>query len=306
MSVLKQLMNTITHKWVKQMIEMETKMIPLSEIEVDDDFNCRGETITPADVYELMGSIKAVGQLAPVLLKPSKSKKYKYFLFAGFRRFAAIKFLGRTEIEAKINYTITDEEAEHVNLAENIKRRELNIVQEARGLRRFYLRNMTVEAIANMFDVGRDWVNVRLALLRLPEDIQHEAASGILNQKAIKELLPVFEKDPEKAYKMVAAYRDKKKGHEKKSMESHVKKTKVITERKIRQMSEIFVVQDCLLAHFGYNLASRAMAWAISEISTFEFMEDVQREADLMDMPFAMPQQFYEPQYKTDKVQDDC
>lgn len=278
--------------------------VKLSEIEVDSDFNCRGEDITPSEVYDLMESIKNLGLIQPVLIRPSRKPKYKYSLFAGFRRYTACKFLKLETIKAILHTDITDSDAEIMNLIENTERKNLNMVQEANGVNKLYYRGWDVADIAKAVKQSKDWVSVRISLLQLPKNIQKEAAAGILTQKAIKEILPIYARDPDRAYKIVAQIRDKKLNHDKKSADKHVKKDKEIVVRTNRPMSEAFNMQDILLSTFGNNLASRAIAWQISEISTFEFLEQIKIAAEAQEMVFVIPQQYYDPKYKKDKARN--
>jgi ParB family chromosome partitioning protein len=294
----------------------EIKLIPLKDIEVDYEFNCRGEQIIPSDVYELMENIKTNGLLSPVLVMPIEKSnspnknKYKYFLFAGFRRFAAFKYLKREAIPAVIHTEIELENAEQINLDENIQRRDLNILQEANGIYKFYSRGYTVDHIAKRFDKGRDWVYTRIQLLKLPRDVQAEAASGFLNARNIKEVFSLYEKypnNPEKMYQVVRDIKDKKLRFDKKEVDKLNKKKneeKVITKKQIRTFSEVFSIQDILIDLFYTNLTSRALAWSISEISTYELMEDILKECRLLDIPWSIPEIYKDEKFKNDKVKE--
>lgn len=79
------------------------------------------------DIMALAESIEAVGQLNPVILLTDKDEAQALWLIAGYRRHAACKLLGRTEILA----SITTHDPDIVALRENIDREDLTPVQMA-------------------------------------------------------------------------------------------------------------------------------------------------------------------------------
>lgn len=293
---------------------MHVQDIKMDEILMDPQFNCRDEIIVQADVYELMQNIEANGLLAPVSIMPIENvpinnifekpkKSIKYFLFAGFRRYSAFKFLKREEIPAIVHEKITFEQAEQVNLDENIQRQNLNILQEAKGIYKFHIRGYTVDQIAKRFDKGRDWIGVRILLLRLPRDIQSEAAAGFLNARNIKEISKLYDKNPEKAYATVRAMKDKKLNVDRVQKKQTVADKKYES-RKFRSFSEVFNMQDILIDNLGTNLGSRALAWAMCEISTKEYLEDVVKECKILDLPCMIPDQYFtDGTYANDKFE---
>ena len=157
--------------------------IDMSEIQHDDEFNCRGK-IAPFDVMDLVPDIKARGLDTPILLKRTPEGPKKFKIIAGHRRHAACKMLQWLKIPARIKEKLQPLEENIINLTENLKRQNLNMVQEARGLIAFKKFKWTEAMIAEKVGMSRGWVQVRLMLLDLPLDVQAQAAAGLMNQEA--------------------------------------------------------------------------------------------------------------------------
>src|SRR5262245_10784879 len=98
-------------------------MIPIERIVADDDFNCRG-SFQLHTVRELADDIAVNGLLHPPVVRPLPDGRYS--LVVGFRRLAAVKLLGWTQVPVTIRDDLADKQAQGVNLAENIQRRDLN------------------------------------------------------------------------------------------------------------------------------------------------------------------------------------
>ena len=80
---------------------------------------------------ELAESIKAHGLIQPIVLRPSPEKDGEYYIIAGERRFRAVKLNGTKTIRAIVKKTLKPEEIGYVQMAENIKRANLTVVEIA-------------------------------------------------------------------------------------------------------------------------------------------------------------------------------
>jgi len=268
------------------MSEYEVKNIVMDEIYLDNEFNCRGK-ILPLDVVDLAKDIASNGLQFPIAVQPvcdvserlPDDKKYR--IVAGHRRFIAFKVNKETVIPAMVKSGLTELRARLVNLSENLKREELNIVQEADAVNALRLLGMTQESIATELSKSRTWVQIRLHLLRLPKDIQAEAAAGMLNQYQIRELFAID--SDEKRYAAVRKIKDARLRGEKSI--SVGKKPEDDLYRKKRQTTT--AVQDAIdhMANtIGFGLHTRVLAWANGVINSAELFCDIEiyaREHDL-------------------------
>lgn len=129
--------------------------------------------IDPTEIKQLADSIREVGQLQPVILRPVANGKYE--IVVGERRLAAIKELGLKTIRAVIR-EYTDEEVVELNLVENIQRAELSAVEKGRSCRDLIEKYPTsypnVEAVATKIGVSPATVRSWLQLVDAPLEIQ--------------------------------------------------------------------------------------------------------------------------------------
>jgi len=263
------------------------------KIHADEEFNCRGQ-ISPIDVHELATDIKERGLLQPVIVAPYPPEKVietgcQYRLIAGFRRHTAHRVIGASKILCMIRPDMTSEcEARLLNLIENTQREDLNVLQEARAL--ISLKNLGM----NEFDIGarlgksRGWVQIRLMLLKLPFEVQQEAAAGLINQTQIRELFTILNRNGIDA--VFAAVKNVKlhKERGKRAITINPNKTN-INVKKPRDRQEIFQMIDRMLDAQMVGLPTRALAWAAGEITTSDLFDDMVKHAEDNDIFFCKP-----------------
>jgi ParB family transcriptional regulator, chromosome partitioning protein len=85
----------------------------------------------PRAMQELVESVKQLGILQPLLVRPIGGSKYE--LVAGERRYRAASSLGLTEVPVAIR-ELTDAEALQIALLENLQREDLNAIEETEGI----------------------------------------------------------------------------------------------------------------------------------------------------------------------------
>lgn len=160
--------------------------IAMSDIYADSDFNCRGK-ISPLEVVDLARDIMTNGLDVPITVRPYDKGGFKYIIVAGHRRYMAFRVNQTPTIPATIRKDLDDFTAAGLNLRENILRSELNMVQEARGVRKFMMAGWTENSVADFLKQSRGWVQIRFIILKLPEDIQNEIAARILHSRSDQE-----------------------------------------------------------------------------------------------------------------------
>lgn len=271
----------------------ELKSVALSLIHMDEEFNCRGK-IAPIDVVDLAKDIEANGLIQPVTIAPYSEEDatktgFTYRLVAGYRRFMSHIVLKRLEIPAIIRSDMMDETvARFFNLSENIKRKDLNIVQEAKAIRR--LKNLGVSEIATAERLGmsRGWVQIRYMLLDLPQEIQDECAAGFITQTNIRELFAI-NRTAGKEFCFEAARKLKDaKISGRKAMSVDPNATKPSSKRH-RRRSEIFEVLDYIQTQMGNHIGTRCLAWCAGEISNEELHKSLEDYAEKNDLDYTNP-----------------
>ena len=117
-------------------------------------------------VQELAESIKNSGLLSPILCRPHPTKKDKYDMRAGFRRYLAHKILGKDSILAIVR-EMDDKTALDVTVLENLQREDLAPLEEARGINSLIESGQDVQTIADKIGKTPQWVIRRAKLLDL-------------------------------------------------------------------------------------------------------------------------------------------
>lgn len=174
-------------------------LIPLDMIEVKAQIR---ETFEDEEntLDDLAASIKARGVLQPILLRPTSDG---YELIAGERRYRASKLAGLEQIPAYIR-EMSDEEAEDAQMAENIHRKNLTQIEEAKKIQRDLDRLGSIEAVLEKHQKSRPWLSKTLSLLHLPEQAKRLVVENVSADVEVINTVKTIEKaDPEAAKELV-------------------------------------------------------------------------------------------------------
>jgi len=137
---------------------------------------------------ELSASIKAIGLLQPVLVRPSTTPD-RFELIAGERRWRASKRAGLSTIPAIVRVTDDVSSVEQA-LVENLHRQDLTPLEEAAAYQQLLEDfSMTHEQVAAKVGKSRSAITNSLRLLTLPPTIQQYLAEGRLSAGHAKALL---------------------------------------------------------------------------------------------------------------------
>ena len=271
-------------------IKEHFKVISIDEIFADDDFNCRGR-ITANTVIELANSIQSEGLLQPIVVMPYEFEQYKYKLLAGFRRRLAHIVLKLKRIKAIIRPPMDQESALLLNLSENLNRKDLNILQEAKALKKLKDGGLSREDTAEKLGTSPGWVQVRYMLLDLPKALQEMASGKIITQKNIRELYTIMQSGNTEA--LIEAAKALKNAKERGRKISVCPKRKSNRNTKVvRKRFEIFEMMDHMIGQDLPGLHTRAMAWCAGEITTGELLDDCVIHAKARNKTFLMPNLF--------------
>ncbi|GAA5518501.1 putative chromosome-partitioning protein ParB [Demequina sediminis] len=137
---------------------------------------------------ELVGSIKEIGVLQPIVVRPNPEGE-GYELIMGERRLRASKEAGLTEIPAIIRST-DDNDLLRDALVENLHRSQLNPLEEAAAYQQLLEDfGITHEELATRISRSRPQISNTLRLLRLPAPVQRRVAAGVLSAGHARALL---------------------------------------------------------------------------------------------------------------------
>lgn len=298
--------------------DYNTQMVPWGSIYSDDNFNCRG-IIAPIDVADLCTDIQRNKLQFPISLQPAEDvvdglpEGKTHRIIAGHRRFKAWSVLRAgwkkgdlaagdvpwddaqgnpfDFIPAMIKTGLSETQARIINLGENLKRRDLNILQEAKAIENLRAAGIPRDHVASELGMSSGWVQTRYYLLDLPDDIQQECAAGLINQAQIKQLY-TLRNDQEKQYAAVRKIKSAKANGEKLGHVGEKKKEKTDV-KKERKRADMFQMLEVLAKATGYGLHTRALAWAAGQISTEELFVDVRKWAEDHNKPMPrLPTEF--------------
>ena len=149
--------------------------------------------IDRGDVSELATSIDRHGLLHPIVVRPTNEGKFE--LIAGSRRLAAVRLLGWRKISCQI-IELNDKEAFEVALAENVNRKTLDILEEAKAfddyVRRFGWGSES--ELARKLGKSTAYVSRRLKLLSLSDETR-EILRRRKNPSLMAEILTIEDEE---------------------------------------------------------------------------------------------------------------
>jgi ParB/RepB/Spo0J family partition protein len=122
-------------------------------------------------IEELADSIRKKGLLNPLTVRKTPEG---YELVCGWRRYNALKMLGIEEALCIVHEDLDDKDAFEVALVENVQRKELSPMEEARAFKKYveeYGWGSVVE-LAEKIGKRHPYVTLRIQFLELPEEVQ--------------------------------------------------------------------------------------------------------------------------------------
>ena len=136
---------------------------------------------------ELAVSIKEHGVIQPIIVREINNNKYE--IIAGERRYKASALAGMTTIPAIIR-NLDDKESAKVALLENLQRKNLNPIEEARTYQKIIeLDQMTQEELAKTMGKSQSAVANKIRLLGLPDEIQNALLKEEISERHARALL---------------------------------------------------------------------------------------------------------------------
>lgn len=284
---------TMTEKAVQSDKSLGLPLIEMSKIYADPIFNCRG-VIAPMDVIELARDIAERGLQQPIILRPANKDTppgYDWVVIAGHRRHMCYRVNQAPLIPAILRPELKDDEfgARTVNAIENLKRTDLNPLQEAKTVEHYKLAGWSRDQVATELGKSPGWVQVRFMILDLDPEIQEAIAAGLINSTQIRDLYSI--KDRKDRLEAAKKIKEAKVRGDNKPVQVVDKSGKQILSKRKRLGPEIQNMMDIIVESLGGNcFATRAMAWCNGAISTLEFHTDIKKEAAKIGRVHIIPQ----------------
>lgn len=141
---------------------------------------------------ELAVSIKEHGVIQPIIVRKVENK---YEIIAGERRYKASTMAGLTKIPAIVK-NLDDKESSKVALIENLQRRDLSPIEEARTYQKILELEpgMTQEELAATMGKTQSAVSNKIRLLALPDEVQDALLNDKISERHARSLLNISDK----------------------------------------------------------------------------------------------------------------
>lgn len=145
------------------------------------------------DLAELVHSVREIGVLQPIVVRPHPELSGKYELVMGERRLRATREVGLTTIPAVVRDTADDDMLRDA-LLENLHRSQLNPLEEASAYQQLLSDfGITQDELAKRIGRSRPQITNTLRLLKLPSPVQMRVAAGVLSAGHARAILSVVE-----------------------------------------------------------------------------------------------------------------
>lgn len=195
-----------THKRSKRLGRGLSALIPEINEELDENnvkqiklSNIRPNKNQPRKEFDdenlraLSESIKNVGVLQPIIIKPVE--KDNYMIIAGERRYRASILAGKEEIPAVIK-DIPVKDIMEIALIENLQRENLNAIEEAVAYKNLIENyKITQEEISEIVGKSRPYIANTIRLLQLQKKVIEFITDGKITPGHGKALLRIENKD---------------------------------------------------------------------------------------------------------------
>ena len=122
---------------------------------------------------ELAASIRALGLQQPPKVRPCGDGTKPWVLMYGERRLRAVRDILKLDtITVLVDDAVSREDAAAATVVENLQRRDLHPMDEARGIALLRGQGTSVKEVARRLGRREDWVKERLKLCELPTEAQ--------------------------------------------------------------------------------------------------------------------------------------
>ena len=176
-------------------IEKNIQEIPIEDI-IPNRFQPR-LTFNEDGLNELSESIKQHGIIQPLVVRKLGDK---FEIIAGERRYKAATQAGLTKVPVIVS-DIDDNKSAEVALVENIQRRNLTAIEEAKSYKNLLDRGyLTQEQLASKMGVSQSAIANKLRLLNLDAEVQDALLNEKISERHARALLSLPNKDDQKSW----------------------------------------------------------------------------------------------------------
>lgn len=169
---------------MKVNLEQNILQIPIDEI-IPNRFQPRLQ-FDDRGLEELASSIKQHGIIQPLVLRRVEDK---YEIIAGERRYKAAQLAGLTKVPAVIA-NIDDNKSAEVAIVENVQRKDLSAIEEARSYKNLLDKGYLTQAeLAKKMGLSQSAIANKLRLLNLDVEVQKALMNNQISERHARSLL---------------------------------------------------------------------------------------------------------------------
>ena len=169
---------------MKVNLEQNILQVPIDEI-IPNRFQPRLQ-FDDRGLEELASSIKQHGIIQPLVLRRVNDK---YEIIAGERRYKAATMAGLSKVPAVIA-DVDDNKSAEVAIVENVQRRDLSAIEEARSYKNLLDKGYLTQAeLAKKMGLSQSAIANKLRLLNLDEEVQQALIENKISERHARSLL---------------------------------------------------------------------------------------------------------------------
>jgi ParB family chromosome partitioning protein len=177
----------------------EPLMVPLDLISCDP--GQPRQRIDEQALHELADSIRAIGIVQPISVRPDSSGDGRYIINYGERRYRAALIAGLSSIPAFVHKTPSS----YTQVAENLHRADLSPMEIALFIQRRLDDGEKKYEVAAKLGYKKSYVTEHLALLESPVCVEKAYASGVASARTLYDLRRLHEEFPQQVDAWIAS-----------------------------------------------------------------------------------------------------
>ena len=155
---------------------------------------------------ELVDSIRTLGIIEPIAVRPAPTDSGHYEILAGDRRWRAAQRAGLMEVPVVV-HNVNDVTAAAMALVENLQRQDLNPLDEAAAIQQLLSEfGLSQAQVGRLLGKSKSVISRTVGLLSLAKEVQELVRNGQLDAGHARVLINLSEKEQLRLAKQIVAH----------------------------------------------------------------------------------------------------